>query len=245
MSVSAFQMTYELSPIVLTNGIAANMPGGALPIISLTQASDFNQGITSGSDALTFDDFFAHFEPLPGSTLAEFEYGQYPFANQSVAANAAIVQPLVISMLMKCPAFGDGGYSVKQATMTALQQAITQHGMSGGTYSVATPSYIWTNALLKVLRDAGGEGDDKQVQTHWIWDFWVPLLTVAQATAAQNALMSKISNGSRLDGTDGAVAWSGLQQTTGAPGSVQAPVVIPGAGGSGAAGVGAPQGPPG
>src|ERR1700680_1822169 len=91
---AAFKLTYELSPIILTGGIANFMPGGMLPIIALTEPLNFIGGILSGGGDLDLDDFFAHFVPLPGSGLVSQEFGEYPFANQAVAANAVIRKPL-------------------------------------------------------------------------------------------------------------------------------------------------------
>ena len=97
----AFRMAYELSPIIFTNGIASQI-GGALPIILITQALSFIEGALSGGSDLDLDDFFAHFQPLPGSKLASNQYAQVPFANQAVAANARIKQPTSISLRMIC-----------------------------------------------------------------------------------------------------------------------------------------------
>src|SRR5262245_24380114 len=95
---AAYQLTFELSPIILTGGIASFIPGGMLPLISITQSIDFVAGLLSqGSGDLRLDDFFCHFQPVPGGTLFRQEVGHYPFANQAVAANATIVQPKTIS----------------------------------------------------------------------------------------------------------------------------------------------------
>jgi hypothetical protein len=225
---AAYKISFELSPVILVGGLAGFLPG--LPIISLTQSLSFINGVLSGGGDLDPDDFFANFQPLPNSSLIENQYGQYPFANQSVAANAVIVMPLTISLLMICPARGPGGYAVKLATMTMLQTALTQHGAMGGTYIVATPSYIYSNCVLTAMRDVS-TGESIQRQFKYQLDFWQPLLTLQQAQAAQNALMQQLTNQ-----TPGSVSWSGSGAPTAAPSNL--PGVIPSGSGS-VAGVGA------
>lgn len=194
MSRALFQLGYEVSPIILTDGIAANIPGGMLPIIAITQAANMALGLADGSITLNPDDFFARFMPVAGGTLIENQIGQYPFANQAVAANAIIAQPLNLSIEMICPARGNGAYISKLATMTALKAVLDVHIALGGSFTVATPAYIYTNLLLLRLKDVTA-GDTKQVQAMWQWDFYRPLITQSQATTAANTQMAKIANG--------------------------------------------------
>jgi hypothetical protein len=233
---TAWKLSFQLSPIILTGGIAQNVPGGMLPIISITEALNFTLGLLSGANDLDLDNFFANFEPLPGSRLASNQYGKYPFANQAVAANAVIQQPLTISLLMRIPVRQPLGYAAKLATMSALQQAITQHTQSGGTFTVATPSYIYTNCLLDDLRDVSS-GQSKQPQTAFQWDFEQPLITLAQAQQAQNSMMSKISSGVQTDGS-----LSGLSPTIGSPSTLATPSISPAASGPAGAGVASTSG---
>jgi hypothetical protein len=223
----AFQLSFQCSPIIFTGGIAAQIPGGMLPIILITQSLSFIEGILAGSDGTDLDDYFAHFQPLPGSTLINQSIGKYPFANQQVAANAIITQPLRISMRMICPARGESGYALKLATMTALRSAFYQHNLSGGTYTVATPTYFYTNC---VMSDPGATdtslGESKQVQNTYQLDFEQPLLTLQDAMAAQNNLMSQISGGLPVGASP---SWTGLSPTVGNPSSLGAIGLIPGA----------------
>lgn len=197
---SLFQLGFQISPIILTGGIAAGIPGGMLPVVSLTEAASFIGGILGGSVSASLDDFFAHYEPLPGSTLIDNQIGHYPFANQIIAANAIIVQPLRISLRMICPVNSANGYAAKLLTMTALQMALYQHNLQGGTYTVATPSFAYTNLVMLGLRDIS-QGESKQVQHTWQWDFEQPLITLQQAQQAQSSLMSKLTNGTPTDGS--------------------------------------------
>lgn len=236
-SLDAFKLTFQVSPIILTGGIAGAVPGGMLPIIALTEAANFVDGLLSGGSDLSLDDFFGAFEVVPGGKLISQEIAKYPSANQFVAANAVIAQPLTVSMKMIAPVRNASGYALKLATMTALATALAQHNASGGTYTVATPSYFYVNALLKEMTDLGEEGS-AQKQVSWQFDFEQPLLTLSQVDAAQNLLMSKLSGGTAVvPGADGSIPWSGLSPTVGAPPSLAAPSLIPSSSGAGGAGV--------
>ena len=208
---TAFRLAYQLSPIVLQNGVAGSIPGGVLPLVTITEAANLVAGLLSGGP-VSPDDFFAHFEPAPGLELVRYDLGRYPFANQAVAANAVIRDPLRFSMLMKCPVRG-GGYAAKIATFTAMKQVIDQHVELGGTFIVATPSIIKDNAILLNITEVGAS-QDKQPQIVWQWDFEQPLLTLAQAQAAQNSQMSKLTAGGQTDGST-----SSLASTVGSTGS--------------------------
>jgi hypothetical protein len=241
MSISSFRYSYELSPITLYGGIAnSSMPGNGMPIVALLQAGDFPNGILDSADTANPNDFFAHFEPAPGSLLLNYTFGEYPYANQNVAANAVIPQPKRISLIMKCPAKGPGGYENKTAVISNLVQKLDQHVQSGGTFTVATPSYIWQNALLRELRDIGSEGEDKQVQVIWQWDFYVPLLTLQQAQQAYSALMNQMSSGQQVNATNGGLAWSSVSSQAGQGTGLAGPAAVPSS--TGAASSGLPSG---
>ena len=242
MSISAggvaFKMAFQLSPIIFTGGIASFIPGGMLPIILITQALSFAEGLLSGGDDLDLDDFFANFVPLPGSTLGTQTIGKYTFANQAVAANAVIRQPLNISLRMICPARGEAGYALKLATMTALQAAVANHNASGGTYTIATPSYFYTNCVFLDLKDTSNNAS-QQAQNTYQWDFEQPLLTLQDAIQAQNNLMSQITAGTPISG---APTWSGLGPTVGNPSSLGVLGTVPAADGVAGAQTAAPGG---
>src|ERR1017187_8109278 len=152
--LAAFKLSFQLAPIILTGGIASAIPGGMLPLLAITEALNFTEGLPSGGNNLDdLDGFFATFHPLPGATLIDQQIGQYPFANQAVAANPVIAQPLSISMRMICPARDEAGYAIKLATMLALQSTLKQHNSQGGTYTVATPSFFFTDTVMTAMRD--------------------------------------------------------------------------------------------
>lgn len=223
----AYKMSFELSPIILTGGVASAIPGGMLPIISITEALNFATGLLSGGN-VSLNNFFANFQPLAGATLVDNEIGTYPFANQAVAANAIIARPLAISMKMICTVKTPLGYATKLATMMALQATLSKHNASGGTYIVATPSYFYTDCIMTAMKDVSTGAAGHQAQTEWQFDFAKPLLTLADAEQAQNLLMSKISSGTEIGGQP---AWSGLAPTVGAPPSLAAPSLVPAASG--------------
>ncbi len=214
----AFATAFQLSPIVLTGGIFATpgFPGGALPLLAITQPEAFLGGLLGGSNVASLDAFFANFHPSPGSTLLEYQVGTYPFANQAVAANAVIQQPRSLSMLMYCPAKGPEGYLLKLATMEILTTVLNYHIRNGGTFTVLTPAQIYINGLLLKLTDVSG-GESKQAQNTYQWDFFFPLLTQEQASSVQGGLMSKLTNGVQLDGS---ASWSGLDVTNADPNSL-------------------------
>lgn len=214
----AWKITFQISPIIFTGGIAALIPGSMLPIVLITQALSFTEGILSGAEDLDLDEYFAHFEPLPGSTLINQSIGKYTFANQQVAANAVIRQPLRISMRMICPARGESGYALKLATMTALQAVFAQHNQLGGTYTVATPSYFYTNCVMSDpgMTDTSAGGSQQRQNTYQL-DFEQPLLTLQDAQAAQNNLMAQITAGNPVGSSP---SWTGLSPAVNNPSSL-------------------------
>ena len=229
-NAAQYTLTYVISPILLTGGIAATLAGGTMPIIQVTDALQFPSASQGGSSGFDLDGAFAHYHPMPGSSLENYDYGKYPFANQVTAANAAITEPLMISMMMTNPRRHGGDYNNFGPIMQALKATIDQHILAGGTFTVVTPAYPYTNALLKRLFDASSS-DSKQGQWRWQWDFEVPLVSLQQAAQVaqnQNNLMSQMSSGQQITpDTNGNVNWSGSANTTGNPGSTAAPTTVP------------------
>jgi hypothetical protein len=192
--MAAYKSAFQISPIFLTGGIAKNMPGGTLPLTVITEALNLGSLVAGFGSGPSTDSFFANFQPLPGGTMIENKFGLYAMANQNVAANAVIGQPLVISMLMIVPIRSPAGWATKLATMMALQFALTNHVNSGGTFLVLTPALIYPDCLLRVVRDVT-EQSSTQPQVKWQIDFFAPLLTADRAASAQNAQMSQLSAG--------------------------------------------------
>jgi hypothetical protein len=224
--MAVFKMAFQLSPIILTNGIANLIPGGMLPIVLITEALNFVDTLLTGnlSSLENLDSFFANFHPLPGSTLISQAIGKYPLANQQVAANAIIVKPLTISVRMICPVQEEAGYFLKLATMMTLQSALSTHNVSGGTYTILTPSFPYTNCVFLQMTDVSS-AESKQAQNAYQMDFEQPLLTLQSIQQAQNNLMSQITAGTQING---APSYSGAAPTVGFPPSLAAPSTVPG-----------------
>jgi|SRR6185312_2605444 len=226
---AAFQYLYQISPIILTGGLASQFPGGAMSIASFAQAIDFGS-IIDTAGGFSLDDFFAQFVPMAGSTLIDNDVATYPFANQTTAANAIITKPLAIAYRMICPARGPFGFAAKQAVMIALKQTLQQHNLLGGLYFCATPAFFWDSCVMRAMRDVTAEGETTQRQVIWQLEFEQPLVTQAQAQQQYNTLLAKINSGTQIqpDGA-GAISGSSLAAGAGNPLSGQAPGVSPAA----------------
>ena len=202
-AIAQYDLAFQVSPIILVGGIVASAQGGCMPIVYLYNQLDLLNNGTTDPNA-----FFARYVPLPGSTLISNQVGMYPFANQAVAANAIIVQPLTLSMLMIAPVNQPGGYLTKLSTFSSLQAGLANHVIAAGTFSVATPAFVYNNLLLTGMTDVT-HGENQQQQIEWQLDFIQPLLTLEGAAAAQSNLMSKVSGGASLKSPP---SWSGNQQ---------------------------------
>ena len=192
--LSAFKLAFELSPIILTGGVVGSFPGAAIPIMAVTEAANFPFSMLSGSQGLNLDSFFAHYQVLPGSTLIQQDIGRYPFANATIAANAVIVNPNQVSLMMICPMQNKLGWTEKLAIMTGLKFLFDKHNIMGGTYTILTPSYVYTNCVMRGFHDASSQLT-KQVQNAYQLDFEKPLLTQDDATAMLNTITSAIKSG--------------------------------------------------
>jgi len=200
MSYSAGQAEFELSfginAVSLVNGITSQMPGQSLPLSALL-AGNLSTGQTD-----TLDDAFGKFYPLPGSSLIENQLGQYPFANQVIAANSIIKMPLHVSLLMRCPVRWEGGYASKFSIMTSLQNTLAAHCAQGGTFIVATPVFFYTDVILVGLHNVDS-GETLQPMIAWRFDFEKPLISGAQAQGALNPFMSALSSGQAISSGTG------------------------------------------
>jgi hypothetical protein len=232
---TVYQLGFEVSPIIFTDGIA-RFAGGFLPVIAVTEGPNILASALSGSNPFNLDKFFAHFTPVPGGKLANFAIGQYPFANQSVAANAIISEPLTLSMRMSIPVNKPGGHTAKLITMTMLKTVIQKHANLGGTYIVATPAGFYTNCILTGLTDVS-TGDSPIPQNTWQWDFMQPLVTLQAAAAAQSTFMNTVSQGlptaGSLNATASSAAVPSVISGTGIAGVNPIPASPPSIGGGG------------
>lgn len=180
----SYNLAFQVSPIIMTGGTV-----GLMPVIGLTGQL---LSLLQGGGGL--EDFYATYLPIPGGNVINNAVGTYPFANQQVAANAIIEQPKHISLLMIAPVRATGGYLTKLAIFTSLQAAFQNHNRAGGTYTVMTPAYIYTNCVMTGMTDVTG-GDTKQRQVQWQIDFFNPLISQGDAKNAQNQLMGALTGG--------------------------------------------------
>jgi len=195
-AIAAYELAYQISPILLQGGI---FPSGLpVPIVALYGQQSLTLSVLDSIiQPSSASEYFATYLPLPGSTLISNQIGMYPFANRQVAANAVIQQPLTLSMLMIAPVNQPGGYLTKLALFTALQSSLAQHIAAGGTFTVNTPAFMYTNLLMTNMSDVtSGQGAQRQIE--WQLDFIQPLLTQAAAAAAQSSLISAITSGSQV-----------------------------------------------
>lgn len=229
--LAEFQNSYEISPIILVGGIAGSMTGGMLPIISLLDNSGQGIVLEAGGDSTPLGRSFARFTVVAGGTLIENEVATWPLANQAVAANDVITQPLRIALRMTAPAQPDGiNYTNKRSVMTNLQAQLSAHIAQGGWFNIATPSFIYTGCLLTALRDITDLEGGAQVQVEWAWEFLQPLITASAASAAQNTAMGKITSGTQIAGDPPLV--NDAANATGNPASGLASTTIPAAAGA-------------
>ena len=76
-------------------------------------------------------------------------------------------------------------------------------------FTVITPSYIYTGALLTNFVDVSS-GETNQPQVSWQFDFVQPLITFPGELGALNNLMGSIASGKQvIPGPNGVLPWSG------------------------------------
>ena len=195
-----WDITFRVSPIILTGGIASSIPGGMLPVAALTNAVSLINGlITGGTSSISLDQLFAHFIQLPGGNLIANDIGRYPFFNQNVAANAVIQQPLSVSLQMECGYRGEGYMLTKSPVIMALQAAISNHINKGGLFTVMTPGFIYTDMICLGIEDVSQ--DMTKPATLYQWDFYRPLTQTSEASGTVGNLISKLSGGQVTTGS--------------------------------------------
>jgi hypothetical protein len=223
MQLSQAQLTYQISPIILTGGIAGTQSGGMLPFLALTNPEAFDPDLLNGNQDFALDDAFAIFQPAVGGSLVEETIAKYPFANLSVAANAIIREPIHISMIMLTPMKTEQSWEYKLAIMTGLKQTLDNHNNAGGTYTVLTPGYYYQNMLMTGLTDVS-TSQSPLPQNAWRWDFEKPLVSLDDVQGAMNNLFSQITNGVPSDGiTTGTPTAAGAAPSTTNVGQATAP----------------------
>jgi hypothetical protein len=212
MTIQTYELAYQVSPLVLTGGMALSAPGSMMPFLAFANSAIF-AGLASASATTglnNLDDAFGAFQVYPGGSLVENIIGKYPFANQYVAANAIIRDPIHISLIWETPMRGIGAWAVKLATMQALKATLDSHNNAGGTYSVITPAYVYDNLVMTALFD-NSRADTPLPQNAWRFDFERPLVQLQELTSALSQLMAQLTNGTPTNGS-----WSGIGAAIGA-----------------------------
>ena len=200
---SAWSTLYQVSPIIMQGGSFANSPGGLFPMSALAgQILALGQGLLSDSP----DPFFGLYTVIPGGTLINQSVATYPYASLQIAANATVQEPNRVSLLLKAPVKDGFGYLTKTAIFTSLQLALQTHNNAGGSYIVFTPAFMYQNGLLLTMTDVS-DGESKQTQIMWQFDFYFPLITQADAATAYNTSMAKFAGGQPVVG---APSWASL-----------------------------------
>lgn len=181
-----------------------------LPMIDGSTISSF-LNVTS-----VFNDF-VQFRPVSGATLVQFQYSEYPFANRTVAANSASLQPTRIDVEMfidlnttgitdALAALGvtipsNGGfvrYSMILPFMQALITKLKDHQIGGGAFTVCTPSQIYFNCLLESIRDVSDTQDGEPGGLRYVMSFYKPLISKTDAEAVLNSVASGMSSGGKV-----------------------------------------------
>lgn len=181
--MAQYDSKFQISPIFLQGGIVGDS------VVPISQFMSAFLG-TDGQPPWRFQN-------IPGATLISQAIGMYPFATQQVAANATIQQPLAVSMVLTAPVNQEGGYRSKQAAFMSLQNTLQLHNSGGGWYTVATPAMLYQDILMVTMTDVTSQ-DSRQHQIEWQFDFIAPIITSAQARAAEGGLIKKLSNGNQL-----------------------------------------------
>jgi len=181
---------------------APDLQGGLVDSLQNTVQSVFNE--------------FVQFRPVSGAPLVQFQFSEYPFANRTVAANSASLQPIRIEIEMfidlnttgladVLKAMGanlpsNGGfvrYSMILPFMQALVTKLKAHQLGGGAFTVCTPSQIYFNCLLEQIRDVSATQDGEPGGMHFILTFYKPLISNTDAQATLNSVAGAMSAGGR------------------------------------------------
>lgn len=210
---TSIQLTFQVCPIILTGGVASQIPGGMLPMLHLFSSQFSTGGLGLPFDVNNLDNAFGAFNVLPGGTLVLQSIAKYPFANQDVAANAVIREPNTISVIMDAPMRGPRAFFQKMSVMTQLKGILDTHNNMGGLYVVCTPAYLYQNLVMVSLTD-NSRGNNSLPQNAWRFDFEHPLVALAELQQSYNSLLSKIGNQTQVTATQGTVLGIGAGAQT-------------------------------
>lgn len=200
---------YERNAITLSDGgtndyisLFQTVASAGLLGKSLTVANIFQQ--------------FVRFRPMPGSTLIEVQYSQFPFADRAIAANSGSfqarriqvemfidfgktgIEQLASALGIETPTVNIVRYSMILPFMQSLTQKITDHIQGGGTFNIITPSQIYFDCLLENLSDVSDQSDGGPGGVRYIFSFVKPVITLTDTTKILNDIAKK--QGGNLNG---------------------------------------------
>lgn len=222
---AGWELAFQVNPLYLTGGSFANAPGGifsfgglagallgpiqgalgsTIPFVALPSliAAEGLGALGSG------EPWMGLWIVLPGGKMVSQSVATYPFASQKVAANATVQEPLTLSLMLRAPVKDGFGYPSKFAILNVLKATLTAHNNAGGTYTVFTPGILYEDGLLLDVFDAT-DGETKQEQVDWQFDFYFPLISRASAAAALSNEMAKLAGQQQIQG---APSWASLGQ---------------------------------
>jgi hypothetical protein len=209
--LTAWKAYYQVCPIYLTGGIAGSGSGNTVSLIQLLTAASVvpvvgigpqqptNLGGALGPQqpqtVVSLDDAFGAFNVLPGGTLLVYTVPKYPLADQTMAANATVREPLTLSLVWETPMRGANAFTIKAQTMIQLKGLLDNHCNAGGMFTVFTPSYFYSNLILTALTDTSRAGNPLP-QNAWRWDFERPqVVTLDEGQGVQSQLLQKVTGG--------------------------------------------------
>lgn len=198
---------YERNAITLSDG-------GANDYVGLFGTVQAVSGIVASSISIAnIFQQFVKFRPVPGATLLEMQYSQYPFANRAMAANSGSLQPNRISIEMfidfgpvgiqqlasalgiKTPTINIVHYSMILPFMQAVRQKLHDHVTNGGTFNLITPSQIYFDCLLESLVDNSDQSGGNIGGVHYTFNFIKPIVTTKDAQKILSDVAKTVGSG--------------------------------------------------
>lgn len=140
------------------------------------------------------DNTWCHWQNSTKNTLINNSISQYPYANQTVAANALVTQSPSISMQMVCPPRGSGAMLAKILTIQSLISLLNKHCQLGGYFNIITPGQFYTKMLLTSVTDSSPDATS-QPASQYTFQFTRPLTQKNEAAQKMSTLMTKASDG--------------------------------------------------
>lgn len=191
-----YSLAFEKSPILLTGGIA-QLVGGTLPIIALSEGMNIlSNAITGNIKGILEGETFFIFKPIAGGSVIRNAVAMTPFYNQVTVANSLISEPNTISLRCLCPISRSNHALSKTVKFTNIVNLLEYHNNNGGLYTVLTPSYIYRDCIMQNIIDENSSVDgSSQFQSVWRMDFIQALVSKSSATHVLNHFMEKATGG--------------------------------------------------